>query len=702
LHLEIYSHSFLAFIKLVQFLRASMPKKTSSSASPDSQPRYLPSPPRSYYSLASSPFEVEESGPVSLRTQKSSALRSSNLRLDREDKSSLVVALKDDVSAIEARYGAQRATFSTRTLKSSRVAVGYNVDNTIENRQGQEQSSLRNSVVLEDNMTQNDRFMMKEEAIQALTTIPDVHKVRTWKQRARRAATAPSSSLRIDTEIRNLMWSSLTENQTTDVNNGKLGHVYVFKNMNLDDNLWKIGFTNTTPKKRMKSLESACGAIFQNHYQRSELPAAARVERFCHVTLQPFNRPYRCARCKNGRSAVQHREFYELRLDIIQSYVDLWSDFMIQNPYDRAGNLEQFWAARLESVPLPTGNENHEDHENILQRWEAFVHAPQGVRKAWELSINTMESNLTNSSRPFATSQSEVYTLRDPPRRRTRLMSSPSTIRQILKPPTDEGGDRDDVQQQYRTPQLPKYNPRDSVNNNRSVEISRSSFIPQQIISPPSLTSPPSPRASLPDLHTQEHRNAIQMRQFSRNRQFTPPSTDEDEDDHERHRKNHISTPQLSRHIPRDLTSKKLVSLKGKARCSSVAQQVAPPFPSESASLFHSFSELSNYHDRSPRESRPPRGIQQAAPPATDKNDLDYRSRGQICVSPIIKHRAQESTVTFSYVPIIAKSTVQFENEVLSYIRLLAAEIESQQKARFGCLPLKHKRQSKVTIPVII
>lgn len=101
-----------------------------------------------------------------------------------------------------------------------------------------------------------------------------------------------------------------------------------------------------------------------------------KVEKIVHAALQNFHRDFKCQRCQEVKDDVDwNRDWFDLPDDVVLETVRLWRRFALQDPWDRHGNLKDYWRKVLEheEMALLKIEERLDDAKYQNERWGKWL-----------------------------------------------------------------------------------------------------------------------------------------------------------------------------------------------------------------------------------------------------------------------------------------------------------------------------------------
>ena len=167
--------------------------------------------------------------------------------------------------------------------------------------------------------------------------------------------------------------------ETLKVNHPKPGFVYAVLDTQLG--LIKIGSTAQSFSKRIGAIYNQCNPgkeleIIAGDQQQPML-AYKRLERLIHLDLRPHRWHFYCVCGKNKNT--KHREWFRIEPNVARRTVQVWRDFLVQDPYGelmptkfkepRLYPLMPHWSSIIYYRALPDTDEQHEFHNTRIRRW---------------------------------------------------------------------------------------------------------------------------------------------------------------------------------------------------------------------------------------------------------------------------------------------------------------------------------------------
>ena len=101
-----------------------------------------------------------------------------------------------------------------------------------------------------------------------------------------------------------------------------------------------------------------------------------KVEKIVHAALQNFHRDFKCQRCQREKDDVDwNRDWFDLSGDVVLATVRLWRRFALQDPWDKHGNLKEYWRKMLEheEMALLKDEERLDDAKDQNERWGKWL-----------------------------------------------------------------------------------------------------------------------------------------------------------------------------------------------------------------------------------------------------------------------------------------------------------------------------------------
>lgn len=190
-------------------------------------------------------------------------------------------------------------------------------------------------------------------------------------------------------------------------NSNRYGDVYVLKQeclqpdpLDYKSNLLKIGGA-TNIYKRKEQLrgqyhvdlvdveDDRSEYVHMKHFERAELLAQTEL---CN-----FRYKYPWLDKKRGPNG--YTEWFHIDTKTAVRVVQRWRNFLLKDPYDKHGNLKDYWKQRLDEVPHP-GPEKYDDHESRHRRWDRFVYDAKGDEKTDQSTENPPTDDNKSSGGP--------------------------------------------------------------------------------------------------------------------------------------------------------------------------------------------------------------------------------------------------------------------------------------------------------------
>ncbi|KAF2423524.1 hypothetical protein EJ08DRAFT_682287 [Tothia fuscella] len=166
---------------------------------------------------------------------------------------------------------------------------------------------------------------------------------------------SPTAQRLIDDCLKKKITSRLTKKQYRAKNPG---YVYILEDPQRPG-LYKIGMSKAVGIRTLQ-IEKDCGlALNILNLDNPPMLAEKRAELLCQKELRAFNVPVACRKCTRPDGTPKiHKEWFRIEYNLVEKVVHKWTEFLIQRPYDKEGELKTFWRERLNIQDLDLGRED--------------------------------------------------------------------------------------------------------------------------------------------------------------------------------------------------------------------------------------------------------------------------------------------------------------------------------------------------------
>lgn len=170
------------------------------------------------------------------------------------------------------------------------------------------------------------------------------------------------------------------KSKASDPATAKEGYVYAFRDN--DFALVKIGFAADWAKRK-GHLERNCGFVTGLTFLAAvKVKAHRRLEEIVHQDPAPHRRFFDSACGKNNKGFTRHQEYFQIDDAAALSTLQLWADFVEEQPYEqdpstgRTTGLREEWSDRLAMPAKTEPDETHGDHNKRIERWRTLLDIP--------------------------------------------------------------------------------------------------------------------------------------------------------------------------------------------------------------------------------------------------------------------------------------------------------------------------------------
>lgn len=120
----------------------------------------------------------------------------------------------------------------------------------------------------------------------------------------------------------------------------QLGKIYVYRDPNSEDSVYKVGVTKRLLGERLGEHKNCCKFVTERVYEpKQDIENSYRLEALIGWDLGHYRMRRACHNRVQG-----HEEWFAASKEVVVQTVKQWEDFMVhEQPYDAQGNLRIIW-----------------------------------------------------------------------------------------------------------------------------------------------------------------------------------------------------------------------------------------------------------------------------------------------------------------------------------------------------------------------